>query len=446
MSQEPDSAAESDTVVRLSMRKDLPVELKSAHWTITFDYAGGVFIWGVDRVGNENADDPRTVGFRSFLSAGGCQMTRAVVADDSHFMRSVISDILEDGGIEVVAQARNGREAVDAVAEHRPDVVTMDVEMPEMNGIEAVERITAEQPTPVLMLSAHTDENADVTFQALDKGAVDFFTKPGGEVSMEMSRLEDQLVDMVSSVAQADPGGASSSPGSGGASAGTGGPGTGAESPSPGRSSGTATGSERSYAENPTLLIGSSTGGPKMVEQVMSQLPLDADFRVLIVQHMPDGFTGRFADRIDSRSDYAVREAEHGERIGGGEALVAPGGKHMVVSNYHGGRLRVKLTEDPPVNSVRPAVDMTMSSAAEVIDDPMVGVILTGMGEDGAAGIKSIKAVGGRTIAQDEETSAVFGMPKRAIETGYVDEVYPIGQVPDGILDALERNELADTR
>ncbi len=356
-------------------------------------------------------------------------MTRAVVADDSHFMRSVISDILNDGGIEVVAQARNGVEAVEAVHEHRPDVVTMDVEMPEMNGIEAVEQIMDEVPTPILMLSAHTGENDDVTFQALDKGAVDFFTKPGGEVSMEMSRLEDQLVDIVSSVAEASVGPSRESAGN------------------PDSTESTAvssrSGSERSadeYVENPTLLIGSSTGGPKMVEQVMSELPLDAEFRVLIVQHMPEGFTGRFADRIDSRSDYDVREGTDGDRIGAGEALVAPGDSHMLVSNYHAGRLRVKLTDDPPVNSVRPAVDMTMSSAAEVIEDPMVGVILTGMGEDGAAGIKSIKAVGGKTIAQDEETSAVFGMPKRAIETGYVDSILPISEIPDGILDAIERD------
>jgi two-component system chemotaxis response regulator CheB len=337
---------------------------------------------------------------------------RAVVADDSHFMRSVISDILAAGGIEVVAQARNGRQAVDAVREHDPDVVTMDVEMPEMDGIEAVERIMAEHPTPILMLSAHTDENAAVTFDALDAGAVDFFSKPGGEVSMEMSRLEDQLVDMVTSVAAVDPTSTSDA-------------GAGTETPSP-----VAAG----YVENPTLIIGSSTGGPKMVEQLLSELPLEADFRVLVVQHMPDGFTGRFAERIDARSDYDVREAAAGDRIGGGEALVAQGGKHLLVSGYHNGRLRVRLTEDPPVNSVRPAVDMTMSSAAEVVTDPLVGVILTGMGEDGAAGVKSIKAVGGRTLAQDEETSAVFGMPKRAIETGMVDDVLPIDDMPQGIL------------
>jgi two-component system chemotaxis response regulator CheB len=343
---------------------------------------------------------------------------QAVVADDSHFMRSVISDILEEGGVDVIAMARNGHEAVDAVIENDPDVVTMDVEMPEMDGIEAVERIMADHPTPVLMLSAHTDENADVTFQAIDKGAVDFFSKPGGEVSMEMSRLEDQLVEMVISVAEVDIGDSSSSQP------------TTHEQPE-----------TQTYVENPTLLIGSSTGGPKMVERVLSELPLDAEFRILIVQHMPDGFTGRFATRIDSKSAYDVREATDGDRIGSGEALVAAGGKHMVVSNYHDGRLRVKLTEDPPVNSVRPAVDMTMSSAAEIIDDPLIGVILTGMGEDGAAGIKSIKAVGGKTIAQDEETSAVFGMPKRAIETGYVDDVLPIEGITDGILRATRLEE-----
>ncbi|MEF8782628.1 MAG: chemotaxis response regulator protein-glutamate methylesterase [Haloarculaceae archaeon] len=347
---------------------------------------------------------------------------RAVVADDSHFMRSVISDILEDGGIDVVGEARNGREAVEVVEDFAPDVVTMDVEMPEMDGIEAVERIMSENPTPIVMLSAHTDENADVTFEALDAGAVDFFTKPGGEVSMEMSRLEDQIVDMVASVAEADvakTGEGRSEPADTGKS--------------------TPVAPSRASLDSPTLLVGSSTGGPKMVEQVMAELPLEADFRVLVVQHMPDGFTGRFAKRIDTHSDYDVREASDGDRIGEGEALVAPGDRHMLVSNYHAGRLRVKLSDAPPVNSVRPAVDVTMNSAAEVVTDPLVGVILTGMGEDGAAGIEAIKAANGYTIAQNEETSAVFGMPKRAIETGDVDEVLPIEDIPTGILETATK-------
>jgi len=352
---------------------------------------------------------------------------RAVVADDSHFMRSVISDILQEGGVEVVAEAKNGHEAVDLVAEHRPDVVTMDVEMPEMDGIEAVERIMDRCPTPVLMLSAHTDENADVTFEALDKGAVDFFTKPGGEVSMEMSRLKDQLVEMVLSVAEVDVTASSAASSS-------------TPSPTIEGSGQSATASEGdSYDRDPTLIIGSSTGGPKMVEAVLSELPLAADFRVLVVQHMPGGFTGRFAQRIDARSDYEVREASDGDRIAGGEALIAAGDHHLRVKNYRNGRLRVKLSSEPPVNSVRPAVDVTMETAADVIDDPLVGVILTGMGNDGADGIRRIKAAGGRTIAQDEATSAVYGMPQRAAETGCVDAVLPIDDIPAGIVETIKR-------
>ncbi|KAA9399817.1 chemotaxis-specific protein-glutamate methyltransferase CheB [Haloarcula sp. CBA1130] len=358
---------------------------------------------------------------------------RAVVADDSHFMRSVISDILSDGGIDVVAQARDGEEAVSAVIEHQPDVVTMDVEMPVMNGIEATERIMAESPTPVLMLSAHTDENADVTFEALDKGAVDFFTKPGGEVSMEMSRLKDQLVEMVSTVAAVDVGATGKD---GGTSSGGTAPTTTGGSATDRSPSGTAS-TQTTYVSNPTLVIGSSTGGPKMVEQVMENLPIEADLRVLIIQHMPEGFTGRFAERINTRSDYEVREATDGARIGGGEGLVAAGDRHMEVKNYRNGRLRTKLTEDEPVNSVRPAVDVTMRTAAETIDDPLVGLILTGMGEDGADGIRRIKQAGGKTIAQDEATSAVYGMPKRAAETGCVDTVLPIDDIADGIIDTI---------
>jgi two-component system chemotaxis response regulator CheB len=351
---------------------------------------------------------------------------RAVVADDSHFMRSVISDLLSEGGIEVVAQANNGRQALEAVREHAPDVVTMDVEMPEMDGIEAVERIMADRPTPILMLSAHTDEDADVTFEALEKGAVDFFTKPGGEVSMEMSRLKDQLVEIVSSVASAQPRAADAAPTA--ANVGTTTPDTTAVA-------------APTYVDRPTLIVGSSTGGPTVVEELFSELPLDADFRVLVVQHMPDGFTERFADRLDARSEYDVSEASDGDRIAGGEALIAPGGYHMEVANYTHGRLRVSLNQDPPVNSVRPSVDVTMESAATKIDDPMVGVVLTGMGEDGAAGIEALKRHGATTIVQDEASSAVFGMPKRAIETGCVDTVEPIDTMQDAILDAITTEE-----
>ena len=348
-------------------------------------------------------------------------------------MRSVISDILEEGGIDVVSVAKNGREAVDAVAETDPDVVTMDVEMPEMNGIEATERIMSTRPTPILMLSAHTDENADVTFEALDKGAVDFFRKPGGEVSMEMSRMQDQLVEVVESVAAVDPTDSSDV-----ASARTAGSGVAADVGSGTEATASTAGTATEYVDDPTVVIGSSTGGPTVVEQVLSDLPLAADLRVLVVQHMPSGFTGRFAERLDARSEYSVREAEDGTRIAGGEALIAAGDYHMEVTGYRRGRLRVGLTQDPPVNNVRPAVDVTMETAADVVTDPLAGVILTGMGEDGARGVRAIHEAGGYTVAQDEATSAVFGMPKRAIETGCIDGVAPVNDVAAAILDAFE--------
>jgi two-component system chemotaxis response regulator CheB len=356
----------------------------------------------------------------------GDQSPRAVVADDSHFMRSVIADILTEGDIDVVAKARDGREAVEAVADYDPDVVTMDVEMPGMDGIEATERVVAEHPTPILMLSAHTDKNADVTFEALESGAVDFFRKPGGEVSMEMSRLEDQLVDTVRSVAAADPmtaQGVSSVRSAGTAATAT---------------AATGAGAATEYVDDPTVVIGSSTGGPTVVETVLSELPLAADLRVLVVQHMPDGFTDRFAERLDGRSEYDVGEATDGARVGGGEAVIAAGDCHMAVDSYRRGRVGISLTQDPTVNNVRPAVDVTMRTAAATVDGPLVGVVLTGMGEDGAAGIEAIAEAGGTTIAQDEATSAVFGMPKRAIETGCVDGVAPVDDVAAAILDAVE--------
>jgi two-component system chemotaxis response regulator CheB len=345
-------------------------------------------------------------------------MTRAVVVDDSHFMRTVIADILEDGGIDVVAQASDGEEGVEAVADHDPDVVTMDVEMPRMDGIEAVEEIMATTPTPILMLSAHTEDGADATFEAMEKGAVDFLAKPGGEVSTEISAHGDALVEKVESATRADP-----------------------ESVAKVDTSNADTlEADHGYVENPTLVVGASTGGPRVVERVLSSLPREADFRVLVVQHMPDGFTGRFAERLNRRSEYDVREAEDGLRIGGGEAVVAKGDHHMAVAGYGNGRLRIRLTQDEPLHGVRPAIDVTMETAAEKVDGPLTGVVLTGMGSDGAKGIEAIDSADGATLAQDEESSSVFGIPARAIETGSVDSVRSADEIGKAILDTIRDN------
>ena len=341
--------------------------------------------------------------------------TRAVVVDDSQFMRTVISDILDTGGIDVVGEARHGRAALSAVETYEPDVVTMDVEMPEMDGLEAVDRIMAEQPTPILMLSAHTGEDADVTFDALDRGAVDFFTKPGGEVSMEMVQFEDQLVTKVESVARSDVSTTGVAEGDG------------ATTSTP----------TRTLEEPATIVIGSSTGGPRVVETVLAQLPSRSDLRIIVVQHMPKGFTGRFADRLDSTTDLTVTEAAEGDSIGPNQVAIAQGGAHLLIAADRNGVLDLELSEEPPVNGVRPAIDITMQSAANTIDEGLIGVVLTGMGRDGAAGVEAIDAAGGAVVVQDEATSAVFGMPKRAIETGVVDAVLPVNDLANGILETV---------
>ncbi|MFB6095270.1 MAG: chemotaxis-specific protein-glutamate methyltransferase CheB [Halodesulfurarchaeum sp.] len=371
-------------------------------------------------------------------------MTRAVVVDDSHFMRTVLADILEDGGIDVVATGADGREAVELVSQHEPDVVTMDVEMPEMDGIEATAEIMRRDPVPILMVSAVTTDGADATLEALERGAIDVFAKPGGSISTKLSGQKDQLVRAVERVARADPAAAlQTSPKASvsttetetrtGSSGGTVSHST-AAAPEATPATDTA---EASYLDNPTLVIGASTGGPNLVERLLATLPVEADLRILVVQHMPDQFTERFAKRLDQQSAYSIREAEERSRVGGGEGLVARGDYHMRVSGYGNGRLRVKLDQSEPVHSVRPAIDVTMRTAAEHVTDPLTGVVLTGMGADGAEGIRAVKEADGRTIAQDEDSAAVFGIPKKAIETGAVDRVLPAGDIAEGILESF---------
>ncbi|MFB6234993.1 MAG: chemotaxis-specific protein-glutamate methyltransferase CheB [Halopenitus sp.] len=391
----------------------------------------------------------------------GSDAPRVVVVDDSPFMRRLISDVLSDAGISIVGTASDGAEAIDVVAEESPDVVTMDVEMPGMNGLEAVERIMAETPTPILMLSAHTDAGAEVTFDALERGAVDFFAKPGGEVTTGVSREGERLAKAVHSVADADleaamrdgaapdadgtetaqrGDAAEPTTGSTGGSAADATTGAGESAASGGASSagGESTGSaddadaDAALDDPLTVVIGASTGGPNAVERVMAALPA-VDCRVIIVQHMPEAFTERFADRLDEASAYDVREATDGARIGAGEAVVARGGSHTLVDSYRAGRLRIKLEEDDS-RQVMPAVDVAMESAAETVDDPLVGVVLTGMGSDGANGVRAVASAGGRTLVQSEESCVIYGMPKRAVATGAVDEVHDLSGVADAIV------------
>jgi len=357
-------------------------------------------------------------------------MTSVLVVDDSQFMRTVIGNVVADHGYRVMS-ASDGQEAIEMVHDHGPDVVTMDVEMPGMDGIEAVSRIMASKPTPVLMLSAHTESGAEATLDALARGAVDFLPKPGGEVTRDLESLADRIVEKIDAVAGADL--ASITP----TDTATAGAATADRASATSPSDRPAPEPDRSFVEHPTVVIGASTGGPKILEGVLRALPVTLHPKVLVVQHMPASFTDRLAARLDSLLPFSVSEAADGQRVQDGEVVIAKGGSHLEVASNVAGNLRVRLTEDEPVHGVRPAIDVAMGTAADLVSDPLAGVALTGLGKDGAAGIEAIDRAGGATIAQDEASSPVFGIPQQAIETGCVDRVCAAADVPGAICDAF---------
>ena len=325
----------------------------------------------------------------------------------------MIGNILESNGINVIAEAADGREAVQAVVDHRPDVVTMDLNMPRMDGLDAIERIMDREPTPILVLSSLAEKDAEITFEALNRGAVDFFQKPGGEeVTSDIALAEDRLIDTIESVVHSTP------------------PTPDAEPAQP-RTEPKLTSAD----ESPILAIAASTGGPAVVEAILSELPSEANLRIVIVQHMPASFTERFADRLDRSSAYHVTEAKDGQHVSPGEAVLAPGDYHLLVEECDEELITVSLDAGEAIHNVKPAADVTFSSLAECEPDNVIATVATGMGSDGAAGVVDLSDSGAKIIAQDEPTSAVFGMPQRAIETGCVDEIVPKEDLASTILD-----------
>ncbi|WP_136716426.1 chemotaxis-specific protein-glutamate methyltransferase CheB [Halorientalis salina] len=350
-------------------------------------------------------------------------MLRVLVVDDSHFTQSQVASYLEEAGHEVVGKARNGKQAISMVEEHEPDVVTMDVKMPGMGGIEAVERIMATRPTPVVMLSRYTEEGAETTVEALEAGAVDYFHKPGEEPSLDLYEYKAELIDTVEDAAKVQP-----EPLAPAAD-------TDDEEASESVST-SATASVTAADGNPLVIIASSTGGPRLLKQHLGPLPRDAGFRVIVVQHLRDQFTGQFARDLDTVSEYTVRESIDGGTVAPGEMVVAYGGSHLAVTDDDGETLTVEHVETDRDVNVQPAADVTMASAAENAEGPVIGVVLTGLGTDGTAGVEAIKTAGGRTIAQDDESSPAHWMPSSARESGYVDHVTTAADLVGTILDA----------
>jgi two-component system, chemotaxis family, protein-glutamate methylesterase/glutaminase len=332
---------------------------------------------------------------------------KVLVVDDSAFMRKMVSEILAgDPDIEVVGTARDGSEVLDKVQVLQPDVVTMDVEMPNVSGDEALRRLMKERPTPVVMLSSLTQQGGEMTIKCLTLGAVDAIGKPSGSTSLDIAKISGEIIAKVKAAGKANLRAATTPI---------------VKTPV----------TTPLYARRRTslILIGSSTGGPKALQELVPHLPTSLDVPIVIVQHMPAQFTASLAERLDALSPYKVKEAQAGDRLSKDTILLAPGGKHMKFDALG----TVSLTEEPPVHGVRPAIDVTIASLMAAYGSTMIGVLLTGMGRDGAVGLRAIKEAGGHTIAEHESSCVVYGMPKAAVEMNAAEQVLPLSQIPHAI-------------
>lgn len=380
-------------------------------------------------------------------------MIRVLVADDSAFMRMVLSDMFKkQPDFELVDTARNGKDAIEKVKKYNPDLLTLDVNMPVMDGLQALEIIMKECPLPVVMCSSMTKEGTDATIRALSLGAVDFINKSGGSVSaidtIEMEiltkcraaasvKIKKRTCPIVSAGKREEasrkidfplrkpcftPRQAQSMPTQ------TARPTiTSAAVPRP---------SGGSDPRKKIVVLGTSTGGPKALQTVVAGLPKDLPCGVLIVQHMPPGFTKSLSDRLNEICQISVKEAENHDIIEAGHVYIAPGNYHMTVMPCSRGR-EIVLNQDPPLGTLRPAADVLFKSAVQFGTD-VVSVILTGMGQDGAVGMKEIKQAGGYIIAEHESTCVVYGMPKAVVDQGIADEVLPLQEVAPAIVRAVK--------
>jgi two-component system chemotaxis response regulator CheB len=346
---------------------------------------------------------------------------KVLVVDDSVFMRKLLSDLFAgEADFSVVDTARNGQEALDKIKRLKPDVVTMDVEMPVMDGITALEKVMKECPTPVVMVSSLTHAGAVATLRALELGAVDFVAKTAGPIS-NITAIRSEILNKCRTAVKAN-----------------------VSQLLRAQTTGTVPVQAKTYltASSPgderIVAIGTSTGGPRALQEIITKLPGNIPCGVVIVQHMPPGFTKSLAERLNSLSSVTVKEAEHNDVIRPGLVLIAPGDYHMLIERENA-RTVVKLNQQPPIGGHRPAVDPMMESVARIFGSKAVGVILTGMGHDGAKGMQAIKRQNGHTIAEDQSTAVVFGMPKSAIEMGVIDKIAPITGITAEILKALPK-------
>lgn len=335
------------------------------------------------------------------------ERVRVLVVDDSALMRKLIPAILaSDPSIEVVGTAMDGAFALKKIAELHPDVVTLDLEMPRMDGMETLRLIMRRAPMPVVLFSTHSKEGAYATLKALALGAIDFVPKPQDAAAGHLESIAAQLIEKIKVAKRAagkklPPAVVADDP------------------PRPVK------GSRSAIPPNRVIAIGISTGGPNALQYVLSQMPADFPSTFVVVQHMPEGFTEMFARRLDECCALEVHEARSGDLLVAGRVLICPGNRHLMVRRMPRGDMAV-LSDAPPVNGHRPSADVLFHSVAQHFGITAVGIQMTGMGEDGAEGLGAIKAAGGMTIAQSEDTCVVSGMPRAAISKGYANKVIPL--------------------
>jgi two-component system chemotaxis response regulator CheB len=339
---------------------------------------------------------------------------RVLVVDDSPFVRKAIARMLNGApDVEVVGMAADGLEGLELARALHPDVITLDLQMPRLGGLETLSRLVPESSSAVLLLSSLTQEGADVTLRGLELGALDFVDKSSVKGPMNLLGLREELLAKVRALANV-PRPRPSVP---------------IAAPAP-------AGPVEGVARAEVVAIGASTGGPAALQAIVPALPRGFPATVLIVQHIPRGFSRPLAERLASRSALPVIEAQDGQRVQPGTVLVAPAGLHMKL-HRRAGTVKVSLDEEPRTALHRPSVDVLMASVARVYGPRALGVILTGMGSDGTAGLRAIHQAGGRTLAESQESAVIYGMPKAAIDAGVVDRALPLGHLAAEIVAAV---------
>ena len=346
---------------------------------------------------------------------------RLLIVDDSPFMRRAISSLVEgESDIKVVGTAKDGQDAIRQIQDLKPDIATMDIEMPVMDGLTALKIIMEKFPIPIIMLSSLTEEGAKETLDALDLGAADYIPKNLSNVSLNILKIKDDLISKIRAITAKK---YFFKPHSNEQTSGV-------FKAAPFKENGTAVKNNKIDI----VAIGSSTGGPKALQDVIPKLPQNFPVPIIIVQHMPKAFTGSFAERLSSISHIKVIEAAGGEIIKPGTAYLSPGDKHLSIVKENRAGFAISLSNEPEDLINRPSVSVMMESVAKGYPGKALGVILTGMGSDGLMGMKKIKETGGKTIAQDEATCVVYGMPKAVVEAGVADMVLPIYKIGDEII------------